>query len=52
MEDNKTEELLKKSKADLIDANKELVFQNNEKEKQIWIGHIRMILAKINDRYE
>src|ERR1700704_6595149 len=34
MEAKKTEELLKKSKADLIHANKELVFQNEEKEKR------------------
>jgi PAS domain S-box-containing protein len=30
----KTEDLLKKSEADLIDANKELLFQNDEKEKR------------------
>src|SRR5829696_3100687 len=34
MEPKKTEELLKKSEADLIHANKKLAFQNEEKEKR------------------
>ena len=34
METKKTEELLKKSEAELIQANKELVFQDEEKEKR------------------
>ena len=34
MKSKKTEDLLKKSEADLIQANKELAFQNEEKEKR------------------